>query len=62
MEKFWESLREHATKITNFEKKKMKPLTNKGCESYLIQVNCHFYLFYFIYLFTYLFRKHKYIQ
>ena len=62
MEKFWVSLREHAAKIINFEKKKMIPLTNKEYESYLIQVNCHFYLFYFIYLFTYLFCKHKYIQ
>ena len=31
---FSESLREHAMKLINFEKKKMIPLTNKQQESY----------------------------
>ena len=34
MKKFCESLREHAKKIINFEKKKMIPLTNERQESY----------------------------
>ena len=39
MKKFCESLRQHRMKITDIEKKKMIPLTNKQCESYLNQVN-----------------------
>ena len=34
MKKFCESLREHAMKITDFKKKKMKLLTNEQHESY----------------------------
>ena len=34
MKKFCESLREHAMKISNFKKKKMKLLTTKQQESY----------------------------
>ena len=34
MNNFCESLREHAMKIINFEKKKMIPLKNKQKESY----------------------------
>ena len=34
MKQFCESLREHAIKIINFEKKKIMPLTNKQEESY----------------------------
>ena len=34
MKKFCESLREHAMKITNFKKKKMKLLTKEVQESY----------------------------
>ena len=37
MKKFCESRRMHALKITNFEKKKMIPLTSKENESYLNQ-------------------------
>ena len=41
MKKFCESLREHAIKIVNFEKKKMIPLTSEECKSYLNEINCH---------------------
>ena len=41
MEKFYYSLREHAMKIINFEKKKMIPLTHEEYESYLNQLSCH---------------------
>ena len=34
MKKFFESLREHAESITDFEKKKMLPLTRKELKSY----------------------------
>ena len=34
VKKFCKSLREHAMKIINFKKKKMKPLTSKQQESY----------------------------
>ena len=35
MKKFCKDLREHVTKITNYEKKKMTPLTTKG-KKYII--------------------------
>ena len=41
LKKFWESLKELAMKIVNFEKKKILPLTNKGHESYAGQEFCH---------------------
>ena len=41
MKKFSKSLREHALKIINFEKKKMIPSTSEEYESYLNQANCH---------------------
>ena len=34
MKTFWECLKKHARKIINFEKKKMKLLTNEQQESY----------------------------
>ena len=40
-QKFCESLREYAMKIINFDKKKIKPLTNEEYELYLNQINCH---------------------
>ena len=40
-EKFCKSLREHALKITNIEKKNRIPYTNEEYESYLNQINCH---------------------
>ena len=39
MKKFFESLKELAMEIINFEKKKMMPLTNKELESYASQDN-----------------------
>ena len=41
MIKFYESLREDAMKIINFEKKEMIPLTSKKYKSYLNLGNCH---------------------
>ena len=41
MKKFCKSLREHAMKIINFEKKKMIPLTNEEYESYFNQTSYH---------------------
>ena len=41
MRNFCESLREHSVKISNFENKKMIPLTNKEYKSYLNQINGH---------------------
>ena len=41
MRNFCESLREHSVKISNFENKKMIPLTNKEYKSYLNQTNGH---------------------
>ena len=36
MERFCKDLREHAMKITNYEKKEMIPLTSKESKSYKI--------------------------
>ena len=41
MEKFCKDLREHAMKITNYEKKEMIPLTSKESKTYKIQIVCH---------------------
>ena len=41
MKKFCRDLKEHPTKIINFEKKKMMPLTNEENESYLKKDVCH---------------------
>ena len=41
MKKFGQSLREHAMKIINLEKKKMIPLTSKEYESHLNHTKCH---------------------
>ena len=41
MIKFYESLREDAIKIINFEKKEMIPLRSKKYKSYLNLGNCH---------------------
>ena len=40
MRKFCESLKEHAMKIINFEKKLIISLTNKKLQSYASQENC----------------------
>ena len=40
MKKFCKDLREHATKIINYEKKKMIPLTTKGEIDYNKQKIC----------------------
>ena len=40
-EKVWKDLREHATKIINYEKKKMTPLTTKEKIHYNEQENCY---------------------
>ena len=41
MKKYCESLKEHAIKIINFEKKKIISLTNKELESYANEENCN---------------------
>ena len=41
MEKFWTDLREHATKIINYEKKEMIPLTKKEEKNYNKQKVCY---------------------
>ena len=41
MKKFWKDLREHATKIINYEKKDMIPLTKKEEENHNNQKVCH---------------------
>ena len=41
MDRFCKDLREHAMKITNYEKKEMIPLTSKESKSYKIQIVCH---------------------
>ena len=43
MKEFCESLREHAMKIINFEKKKTTSLANKEYKPYLDQINCHIF-------------------
>ena len=43
MKKFFESLREHAMKIINFENKKMISITNKQQESYLNPKICYIF-------------------
>ena len=40
MKKFCKNLKEHATKMINFEKKEMIPLTHEENESYLKQKSC----------------------
>ena len=44
MKKFCKTIREHATTIINFEKKKMLPLTSKEYKTYLNQTNCQIFL------------------
>ena len=41
MKKFCKDLKKHATKIINFEKKEMIPLTTEENESYLKKEVCH---------------------
>ena len=41
MERFWKDLREQATKIINYEKKKMIPLTKKEEKNYNKQKVCY---------------------
>ena len=41
MKKFWESLREHAKNIIDFEKKKMLPLTKEELKSHQGARNCY---------------------
>ena len=41
MKRFCTSLREHATNITNFQKKKMLPLTKEEPKSYQYAKACH---------------------
>ena len=41
MKKFCKALREHATKIINYEKKEMIPLTDKENKSYEKQNVCY---------------------
>ena len=41
MKKFWKDLREHSTKIINYEKKKMIPLTTKEEIDYNKQTICY---------------------
>ena len=43
MKKFWESLREHARSIIDFEKKKMLPLTRKELEPHEDAKICYIY-------------------
>ena len=43
MEKFCKDLKEHATKIINYQKKEMIPLTNKKSKSYKKQKVCYIY-------------------
>ena len=41
MERFCKDLKEHATEITNYEKKEMIPLTDKENKSYEKQKVCY---------------------
>ena len=41
MKKFYDSLREHAMKIINFERSKMILVKSKEYELYLNQASCH---------------------
>ena len=41
MKIFCTDLKENAMEIINHEKKDIPPSTNKECESYLGQTNCH---------------------
>ena len=41
MERFCADLKEHVTRITNYEKKPMDPLTEDEKESYENQKSCH---------------------
>ena len=43
MERFCKDLKEHATKIINYQKKEMIPLTDKRSKSYKKQKVCYIY-------------------
>ena len=43
VKKFFESFRQHSTKVIHFEKKKVIPLTKQEDESYVNQINCHIF-------------------